>query len=278
MGGGCSWHNTVVAKIPEVIPTGHVVSAKDIPGNGTDPWHFSAEGYRIFGKRYAQVALEVMNHPYAKYYAIDERLTGTLSDLAGKTFAIVNETEKKAFYCSTGQELGYDSYKNAFNVWNEAFLFKVSRVGSGRGLRLVTPNGDEYEVDGTTAYLNSQAVTGDYCFVNGLNNQRGYEITDGAVWTLEFVDGKGWSMLNKGTGKYLKDASHPAMFDEPTYFTFCTLIESTTGIKEVGLPTNNVRISDAIYNLQGVKVGTKQDWNTLPKGIYVVDGKLQMKR
>lgn len=27
-GGGCSWHNHVVAKIPEVIPTGHVVSAE----------------------------------------------------------------------------------------------------------------------------------------------------------------------------------------------------------------------------------------------------------
>ena len=63
MGGGCSWHNTVVAKIPEVIPTGHVVSAKDIPGNGTDPWHFSAQGYRIFGQRYAEAVLDVMNNP-----------------------------------------------------------------------------------------------------------------------------------------------------------------------------------------------------------------------
>ena len=53
MGGGCSLHNTVVASIPSVIPTGHVVSAEGIPGNGQDPWHFSAVGYRIFGKRYA---------------------------------------------------------------------------------------------------------------------------------------------------------------------------------------------------------------------------------
>ena len=52
-GGGCSLHNTVVARIPSVIPTGHIVSAEGIPGNGTDPWHFSAVGYRIFGKRYA---------------------------------------------------------------------------------------------------------------------------------------------------------------------------------------------------------------------------------
>ncbi len=60
MGGGCSSHNTVIAKIPSVIPTGHVVSAEGIPGNGTDAWHFSAAGYRTLGKRYAFEALKVM--------------------------------------------------------------------------------------------------------------------------------------------------------------------------------------------------------------------------
>ena len=60
MGGGCSSHNTVVAKIPSVIPTGRVVSAEGIPGNGTDAWHFSAAGYRTLGKRYAFEALKVM--------------------------------------------------------------------------------------------------------------------------------------------------------------------------------------------------------------------------
>ena len=59
-GGGCYAHNSVVAKIPQVIPTGHVVSSLDIPGNGMDAWHFSAAGYRIFGKRYAFEALKVM--------------------------------------------------------------------------------------------------------------------------------------------------------------------------------------------------------------------------
>ena len=61
MGGGCSSHNNVVAMIPSVIPTGHVVSAEGIPGNGTDAWHFSAAGYRTLGKRYAFEALKVMN-------------------------------------------------------------------------------------------------------------------------------------------------------------------------------------------------------------------------
>ncbi len=279
MGGGCSWHNHVVAKIPEVIPTGHVVSAKDIPGNGTDPWHFSAEGYRMFGKRYAEAVLDVMEHPeaYAKNWTIDERLTGTLSALSGKEFAIVNEAEGKAFYCSYGQDLCYDTYKNAFDVSNEGYQFKLSRISGGRSLKLVTPDGDEYTIDGSTAYLNSQAVDGDCCFVNGLNSQRGYDIPDGAVWTLEYVDGKGWTMKNVGTGKYLKDAS-PAKYDEPTYFTFCTLTDVTTGIKDVASSTTtNSRFGESVYNLQGVKVGTKAEWNTLPRGIYVVDGKLRTK-
>jgi hypothetical protein len=60
MGGGCWQHNAVVAKIPEFIPTGHIVSSEGLPGNGMDPWHFSAVGYRILGKRYAFEALRVM--------------------------------------------------------------------------------------------------------------------------------------------------------------------------------------------------------------------------
>ena len=150
MGGGCSLHNTVVARIPEVIPTGHVVSAKDIPGNGIDPWHFSAEGYRTLGKRYAEAVLDVMNNPdaYTKYWTIDERLTGSLSDLSGKVFAIVNEAENKAFYGYDIKNLGYDDFKTAFNVSNEGYQFKLSRITGGRSLKLVTPDGEEYQMDG----------------------------------------------------------------------------------------------------------------------------------
>jgi lysophospholipase L1-like esterase len=59
-GGGCYQHNTVVAKMPSVVPTSYVVHSNGIPGNGQDPWHFSAAGYRTFGKRYAYEALKVM--------------------------------------------------------------------------------------------------------------------------------------------------------------------------------------------------------------------------
>ena len=282
MGGGCAGHNVQVDRIPDVIPTGHVVSAKNLPGNGTDPWHFSAQGYRILGQRYAKVALNLMGIDIqidkpdmpTKYWTVDERLTGSLSALSGKTFAIVNEAEYKAFYGSGLQNLGYDYYVNAFDAYNEGYQFKLSRITGGRSLKLITPDGDVFQISGGDGYLNSQAITGDRCFINGLNSQRGYDIPDGAVWDIQYEEGKGWSMRNVGTGKYLKDASHPAMFDEPTYFTFCTLKEATSSITT---PIANVQLSD-VYTLQGVKVGTKDEWNTLPKGVYIVDGKLKIKR
>ena len=59
-GGACYGHNNVVAKMPQVVPTSHVISSEGCEGNGTDPWHFCAMGYRIMGKRYAFEALRLM--------------------------------------------------------------------------------------------------------------------------------------------------------------------------------------------------------------------------
>ena len=59
-GGSCYGHNVQVDRMPSVVPTSHVISSKDLPGNGNDPWHFNATGYRILGRRYAFSALELM--------------------------------------------------------------------------------------------------------------------------------------------------------------------------------------------------------------------------
>ena len=276
MGGGCSSHNVQVDRIPEVIPTGHVVSAKDLPGNGTDPWHFSAQGYRILGQRYAKVALNLMGIDVkidkpempVKYWTVDERYTGGKSAIASKTFAIVNEAENKAFYCEWGQELGYDEYKKAFNVYNDAYLFKFGKLGKGSSFKLITPDGEDYVMSGGIGYLNSEDVTGNRCFVNGLNNQKGYAIENGAVWVVDYVDGKGWTIKNYATGKYLKDPSHPAMYDEPTYFTFCTLKEDTsTGIENV--KAIKEIMDDNWYTLDGRRVNA----NNLRPGLYIKGGK-----
>ncbi len=275
MGGGCSSHNAQVARIPEVIPTGHVVSAKNLPGNGTDPWHFSAQGYRILGQRYAKVALNLMGidveidkpEMAQKEWTIDERLTGDLSVLMRKLFAIVNEEEQMAFYGSGAQNVGYSSFSNAFDVYNEGYFFKIGLINGGNTLRLFNADGNEYQVAGGTAYFNSQGVDGDRCFFNGLNDQNGYAIPDGAVWDIQYVEGKGWTIRNVGTGKYLK-TNDAAKYDEPTYFTFCTLKEVTTGIDAVR-HTQQPALADQWYMMDGRQLNGRPS----KSGLYIHNGR-----
>ena len=58
VGGRCAAHNPVVRRLPEVIPTAHVVSSKGCPC-AKDSLHFTAEGYRIIGRRYAEKVMEI---------------------------------------------------------------------------------------------------------------------------------------------------------------------------------------------------------------------------
>ncbi len=59
VGGTCSAHNSVIARLPDVIPTAHVVHSNGCPC-ASDNIHFTVSGYRTMGKRYAYEALRVM--------------------------------------------------------------------------------------------------------------------------------------------------------------------------------------------------------------------------
>lgn len=54
--GKCADFNKFIAQLPEVIPNAHVISSKGCPGM-PDGLHFTAEGYRILGKRYGEKML-----------------------------------------------------------------------------------------------------------------------------------------------------------------------------------------------------------------------------
>ena len=59
-GGACWLHNSVIATMPQVIPTSHVVSAAGCPG-ARDHLHFTVEGYRMLGRNYAEVMLQLLD-------------------------------------------------------------------------------------------------------------------------------------------------------------------------------------------------------------------------
>ena len=227
-GGACWHHNSVIAKVPNVIPNSYVISSADCPQKG-DGLHFTAQGYRIMGQRYAKAALKVLgieaqiDEPTkpASAYALDKKFTN-LDKIGNTPVAIYNEASDKAFFGSDNQNLGYDALSVALQKTNAVLSFRLEKSGSNYLLRGITPDGSEYNIWGSPGYLNSQPVDGWCSFILGLNNQNGQDIKDGAVWKIEYVSGKGFSLLNVGTGKYLQDAS-PAKYDDPMYFSFYSL-------------------------------------------------------
>lgn len=58
-GGHCGLMNSVIDTIARVIPTAHVISSKDCKQRG-DGLHFTSEGYRILGRRYADTMLALL--------------------------------------------------------------------------------------------------------------------------------------------------------------------------------------------------------------------------
>lgn len=58
-GGVCAGMNTTIQTLPKTIQNSYVVSSAGVP-DGRDNLHFSAEGYRIFGKRYAETMLKTL--------------------------------------------------------------------------------------------------------------------------------------------------------------------------------------------------------------------------
>ncbi|WP_026713186.1 sialate O-acetylesterase [Flavobacterium daejeonense] len=59
-GGVCASMNKIIATLPEVIPNSYVISSSGCP-DAKDNLHFTAEGYRMLGKRYAVKMLEILN-------------------------------------------------------------------------------------------------------------------------------------------------------------------------------------------------------------------------
>lgn len=59
-GGTCAAHNPVINRLPDVIPTAHVISSSGCTEN-FDRLHFNAAGYREFGRRYALEMLRLMD-------------------------------------------------------------------------------------------------------------------------------------------------------------------------------------------------------------------------
>lgn len=253
-------NDDVEVVLMEMANKGHWISNDNGVKTGDEIWRFCS--------RYSIEAAGPVEKPQI---LPDERFA-SLEKAEGKTFSIVNEAEGKALFGSDAQNLGYEDYSTAFDDNNSGYLFRLeqSDVAGGYLFRLITPDNQEYNIWGKPGYLNAQPLeTGWCCFILGLTNGNGEDFENGAVWNIDYVDGKGFTLKNVGTGKYLKDAGN-ANHDEPTYFSFCTLA-TTTAINDITISKPH---HSALYDLMGRRVNE----STLRPGIYIKNGRKVVKR
>ena len=200
----------------------------------------------------------------------------SLTEIVEDHFAILNKESQKLFYGSDNQNLGYDDANTVVNNKNiNGYMFKAEPLAGRDGcylLRLITLSGSEYSLWGSPGYLNGYSTVADCSFVLGLNNQNGQDVKDGAVWEISYHSDKGFTLKNMYTGKYLRDNAS-ANSEAPVYMDFLKASD-TSGINRV---ERTALDDDAVYTLQGRKVATRSQWNTLPRGIYIVNGKKVIK-
>jgi lysophospholipase L1-like esterase len=63
-GGACASMNKIIATLPQTIPNSYVISSSGCT-DARDNLHFTAEGYRKLGKRYAVKMLSLLGYKIA---------------------------------------------------------------------------------------------------------------------------------------------------------------------------------------------------------------------
>ena len=179
----------------------------------------------------------------AKEYEVDQKFS-TIAELDGKSFAIVDISPATPTAMGIGipnHGNGWDMYFGTITeAYNSNACFYKLEAAQGEGLdgyyylRTYKADGTMYTAWGNTStmgFFNSQTATGTCCFALGLVhndvNVNGQDGENLAVWAIE-PDNSGdgqFALKNIGTGLYLHGDNLPAKYEDPYYFTFCTLKE-----------------------------------------------------
>lgn len=244
--GGCAGHNAVVAKIPSVIPTGYVISAKNCEGNGKDPWHFSAAGYRLLGKRYAKTALRVMGRYPLFSFETDDIVLAT-----GATF----DEKTRTFDMKKGVNAGW-SYSSGADMSASKYLV----------VKLKEPQTADAEI----RLLNK-------------NNSIGYKLVIGESTTV-VIDLHNMVYNNKTMApaaiyKFLFRSNQAGkIVIDDIFLSDDDQYGDATAIRDLrtSVPPYLRTPESHVYTLQGVRLDA--DWNTLPRGLYVVGGRVVVKQ
>lgn len=247
-GGICAGHNNVIAITPNTIPNAHVISSSGCPG-AADGLHFTAEGYRMIGKRYAE----------------------TMYDLLDKTMEIDFDTSESFFPLKKGAFCPALLYNGTFTSTSTLGSFKSSMNGIGgwRYTKSIDLSAYNYLVV-KLAKKNNQAVVKIYDTDDVLNPCYSYELGNDKEIVIDLHN------MKDENGKTI-DPSHIYMvaFQAKELYinsVFPSMDGQTdaTAIQDVKVTPANTQWSNDYYDLSGRRVTNPT------KGIYIKGGKRVM--
>ena len=245
-GGVCWGHNNVIAVTPNTIPNAHVISSQGCPG-AADGLHFTAEGYRMIGKRYAE-----------KMY-----------DLLGKT-AVVDFDTSESFFPLKKEAFNPSLYYQGTFTGVTAFgSFKSNQsngIGGWRYTKSIDLSAYKYLVVKLTK-KNNQAALKIYDTDDVLNPCYTYEFGNDKEIVIDLHN------MKDENGKTI-DPSHIYMvaFQAKELYVSSVFpsmdgINDATAIRDVKVSTLNTQLSTDYFDLSGRRVTNPT------KGIYIKGGK-----
>lgn len=295
MGGSCYGHNAVIAKLSYYIPNSYVISSKDCPCRG-DGLHFTAEGYRMIGRRYAATMYNILTGevmpdsdpitPPSSYYVSEaDEIKVSAADLNGRVVVATDEVgmnhwriEGDDHNVKVGYIKEWNEYPYSYLKFTKVTDAKCKTTGNLYTIQMADVNGVPFAKWGSQGYLNTPP--GKWCLfalgLKGNNNDHvyGQDADYYGLWKVTYETGKGYVLQNVGvleagqTGAYCYPSAGTPQTTKGYVRLFTDVAEKTTAVELK--KADVVKENDTIYNVAGLRQ------KGLKSGINIVNGKKVM--
>lgn len=281
-GGACWGHNSVIARLPRVIPNAHVISSKDCPCRG-DGLHFTAEGYRKIGRRYAATMYQLLTgetldiegeEPEApSAWCVDpmDEVKVPADQLDGRTLVVTDFDGKNVWFMDpqaqaspqnvqVGNISDWSNLPYSYMHFNRVTNAKCSTKGNLYTIQITSANGAPCSIWGSQGYFNTPPGT--WClFGLGLGNNYGQDKDYYGLWKMDYVDGFGYTLQNVGAAengeKSFAYPSMPVPQAAKDYVRLYTDVRAAvSGIEHIAADALSSDPVPAVYDLHGHRLST----------------------
>ena len=263
----CWGHNAIIDNITATIPTAHVVSSKDCPLQ-SDRLHFTAEGYRMFGKRYADVMLDILGVTPAEkrnYFIRYESTAGENLWDRQAIYTLPKALEKGAKYSLTMKvrtsaecaELGFwpiwnaSDHKNQWGGSDDVQYLAAYHVEAGDWKTLTWNFTANFTLDTFQFVFGKYGGTLDIDDMVLVKEGTSENLIANADFSARNI--QGWSTNWNGPSYYLANDAY-----------------QSTGITQPSVVAQPSQQDDAYYTLQGVRVSHPTSGIFIHKGRKIV--------